>query len=364
MAILKENIKTICRLVPSENNPRNSEGDFIRLNDGRIMYAFSRYSGDNWDDHCPCSIAAIFSDDNGETFSEEPVILIRASEFGEKNVMSVSLLKMQNGDTGVFFILKRPYGTIEYYLKRSNDDCKSFYGCVKCIPEIFDGYYVTNNNRVIRTSGNRIIIPASLHRVANKEGELYFDGRAVSYFYYSDDDGYTWKEAPGCVYMPDGKYTDTGLQEAGVVELDNCLYAYFRTDMYAQYESISIDGGMNWTTAQPSKFTSPTSPMKITYNPYLSPKKYYSIWNPIPIYNGRGISPYGWGRAPIVIAESPDGLNFDPYITLDDDPERGYCYPAMYFLDAETALVAYCSGGVARESICLTGVTIKKIKFT
>ena len=361
MAINAQNFKTICYLKPSANNPRNSEGDFLKLKDGRIMFAYSRYfSGNNWDDCAPCSIAAVFSDDNGETFNvDNPVILVTAEEFGEENLMSVSLMEMANGDAGVFFILKRP-APIEYYLKRSNDNCKSFYQTIRCVPDIHDGYYVVNNCRVDRLSSGRLIIPSSLHRVTRKsDGNKHFDGRADAYFFYSDDDGFTWHESPGIVYLPTGSYTTTGLQETGVVELpNNTLYAYFRTDMHVQYESFSVDGGMRWTAAQPSRFTSPASPMKIKRNPYSG--KYYSIWNPIPNYNGRANIGYSWGRTPIVIAESADGLNFGGYVALDDDQDRGYCYPAIYFLDADTALVAYCSGG-KEDKGCLCRITIKKI---
>ena len=35
--------KEVCFLPTSKNNPRNGEGSFIRLNDGRIMYAYTEY---------------------------------------------------------------------------------------------------------------------------------------------------------------------------------------------------------------------------------------------------------------------------------------------------------------------------------
>ncbi|MBP3293280.1 MAG: exo-alpha-sialidase, partial [Clostridia bacterium] len=58
-------------LAPKAGNPRNSEGSFLRLNDGRIAFAYSRYSGNSADDHAYAEIACIFSSDNGETFGDE-----------------------------------------------------------------------------------------------------------------------------------------------------------------------------------------------------------------------------------------------------------------------------------------------------
>ena len=62
-------------LTAGEGNPRNGEGAFIRLSDGRILYAFTEYTGDNWEDHCSASIAGIFSGDEGETWHGRKVLL-------------------------------------------------------------------------------------------------------------------------------------------------------------------------------------------------------------------------------------------------------------------------------------------------
>ena len=44
--------KSVVLELPSqENNPRNSEGDFIRLNTGEILYVYTHYYGDSGDDH-------------------------------------------------------------------------------------------------------------------------------------------------------------------------------------------------------------------------------------------------------------------------------------------------------------------------
>jgi hypothetical protein len=37
-------------LPPGPGNPRNSEGDFLPLRDGRLLFAYSKFSGGNADD--------------------------------------------------------------------------------------------------------------------------------------------------------------------------------------------------------------------------------------------------------------------------------------------------------------------------
>ena len=52
--------ETVLELKPAAGNPRNSEGAFLRLADGGILFAYSRYSGEGaeWEDDSPCDIAA------------------------------------------------------------------------------------------------------------------------------------------------------------------------------------------------------------------------------------------------------------------------------------------------------------------
>ena len=130
-----------------------------------------------------------------------------------------------------------------------------------------------------------------------------------------------------------------------------------------QYESVSLDQGEHWFTPQPSKFTSAMSPMLIKQNPCSG--KYYAVWNPVPDYPGRPHPGHSWtaGRNPLVIADSADGVRFSEMYTLENDETRGFCYPALYFLDEKTALISYCSGGDTDGCCCLNRTTIGKIEF-
>jgi hypothetical protein len=206
---------------------------------------------------------------------------------------------------------------------------------------------------------NTWIIPASLHPTQlfdDKPG--YMDMRGSAQFFISRDDGVTWKQCSGRFYMPD-PYSQTGVQEPGISVLPgNVLYCYYRNDRMYQYESISLDDGEHWTLPQPSRFSSPPSPMLIKQNPYSG--RYYAVWNPVPEYFGRVYEGASAGRTPLAIADSPDGIHFSTPTLIEDDPLRGFCYPAMEFLDENTILLGYCSGS-AEDGCCLNRTTIRKL---
>ncbi|HOF20351.1 MAG TPA: sialidase family protein, partial [Bacteroidales bacterium] len=61
--------RIILRLEPGPGNPRNSEGDFITLMDGRILFIYSRYTGGSGDDNDNAYLAGICSEDGGRTWS-------------------------------------------------------------------------------------------------------------------------------------------------------------------------------------------------------------------------------------------------------------------------------------------------------
>lgn len=343
---------------PNEKYSRHSEGDFLRLNDGRILFVYSRFT-ESYDDGAPSDLVACWSGDEGETWSE-PEIIIPASLYNAENVMSVSLMRMQNGDVGLFYIVKQTKIINRMILSRSADEGKTFYNHVECTLPDRAGYYVLNNDRVERLSNGRLVMPLAFHRGGYGE-KAYFDGRSSNFFLLSDDDGATWRESAGAVFPP-FTHSDSGLQEPGLIEKKNgVLWAYSRTDMMCQYEYFSMDGGERWTVPQPSRFTSPCSPLKIDRHPKTG--DLYAVWNPIPNYNGRYTSRTGWGRTPLVWAVSKDdGATWSDYSVIEGDEEHGYCYPALFFTDDDCMLVAYCSGGPA-DGICLARLTIQKIKI-
>ena len=88
----------------------------------------------------------------------------------------------------------------------------------------------------------------------------------------------------------------------------------------------------------------------------------YTVYNPIPNYNGRVNREGTWGRTPLVIRRSEDdGRTYGPLNIIEDDESRGYCYPALFFTKDNSLLCAYCRGGLPDEEFCLQRMGITKI---
>ncbi len=354
--------RIVCEIGRSDDNPRNSEGDFAVLNNGNILFAYSRYHGLNNSDDAPCDIAGMLSRDGGKTFSPLNGFLVSASEHSAQNVMSVSFSRLPSGELGLFYLCKfSPQSAL--YMRVASPEDETVFGEARCvIPQENGSYFVVNNSRVCMTKSGRMFIPAARHKVVRDvAGHMQADYYAKSVLFLSDD-GVVWRRLPRIFSLPQRGYSETGLQEPGVIELpDGRLYTYFRTDRAFQFESISADNGRQWSVPRPSRFTSPESPMLIRRNPYSG--MYYAFWNPIPEYNGRIRADAPWvdaGRTPFVMAVSQNGLDYSSYTVLEDDPAHGYCYPAACFLDNKTLLLSYCCGG-PEDGNCLSRTRIVRI---
>lgn len=152
-----------------------------------------------------------------------------------------------------------------------------------------------------------------------------------------------------------------GLQETDIVELSGgIIWALMRNDLGFQMEAFSMDGGDSWTPPQPSVFTSPPSPISIKR--LQKNNALFVVWNPVPNYNTRSRPPYLQGRTPLVCAISlDDGKTWAEPMLLEDDQDRGFCYPAIHELN-DGVLISYCGGSVA-DGGCLCRQIINKVRF-
>ena len=356
--------QTVCELPRGENNPRNSEGDFALLKDGSVLFAYSRYTGDDDHDDAACNVAGLISKDGGRSFSPLPEPLATAAELDTQNIMSVSLCRIPDGTLCLFYLAKfGPQSAV--YLKRATEENGLSFGPPElCVPKKRGVYYVVNNARITVSPQGEVLIPLARHPIVGEKGNRHGSYFGAACVWAGDAHGRNWYQKSGVLTMPYPGHTRTGLQEPGIEVLpDGRLYGYFRTDRHFQYESFSSDGGAVWTRPVPSPFTSPDSPMLIRRSPFSG--VYYAVWNPIPNYNGRIDPDKRWinaGRTPFVLAQSEDGVNFTPYTVLENDPGRGYCYPAIYFLDEKTFLLSYCCGG-EEDGMCLTRTRIRRVEL-
>ena len=346
-------ISLVHQIPPSENNPRNSEGAFIRSADGEILFAYSCYYGNSSADHAPCNIALIRSRDEGITWTQ-PEIIASADFFGTQNIMSVSALYQENGDIAFYFLIKEPdfSSTIGRVVSA---DGRTF-SQERCKTNFPPAYYVINNDRFVRLRNGRIAAPAAYISMAQNKQEIAGPYTSVTTCLISDDDGKSFYKANFDFVSEDPLNADCGYQEPGILEKpDGSLYLWMRTNYGCQYESYS-DGNMDqFSRPRPSPFTSPVSPMQMKIYDGIV----YTIYNPIPNYNGRVLFPGTWGRTPLVIRKSTDnGMTFGPLQTIEDDPQRGYCYPSLFRTRDGHFLVAYCRGSQQDgNTLCRLGIS-------
>ena len=354
----------VLRVNATKEHNRNSEGAFVELKDGTILFAYTRYIGEDWRDDACADIVVIKSKDGGTTWSEPEVVVEHDPGYG--NVMSVSLLRLQSGRICFIYLKKRLFeGCTDCrpMLKFSDDD-----GATWSEPQYVigaPGYYVVNNDRLIQLKSGRLLLPAACHRWKGQVSATSFglDGRAVDYVYYSDDDGATWYEAPDWI-LPSVSESRTGLQEPGVVELeDGRVMLWARTDQGCQYKAFSYDGGLNWTDAIPApEFLSPAAPLSMKRDPVTG--DLVAIWNDQkPRYgmalDHAGRCPWSWDRAPYAMAFSSDnGNTWTGHNAFDTEEGCGFCYCAILFCSNGNLLTAYCSGGKPYGTETLQDITI------
>ncbi len=323
---------TVSYMLPNVDCSRMGEGSFIECKDGSILYAYSRF-GDGNNDDASSDIYGIRSYDAGESWSQ-PFVLLKHGK-SSLNHMCASLLRMQNGDIGLFYINKYVIEEgcsvgYEVCLVRSSDEGKTWSDPVVCTKGAAC-YVFENDHAVILIHGKhagRIILPVNIHS-KNENGIVKFVEKGEMCFFASDDDGHTWYKLSDN-YKINSPYSKMGLQETTVYEQeDGTLRALSRTDMHCQYECFSYDGGKIWSENYPQPyFSSPLSPLIMKRAAGYT----IAVFNPIPNYLGRydEINPWG-GRTPFVVSVSEDdGKNFSRVYTIADDPEMSYCYPSVY----------------------------------
>ena len=334
-------VKRTLDLPPGPGNPRNSEGAFLPLRDGRIMFAYSRYCGESKSDHATAEIAARYSRDNGATWSGKDEIIVRNE--GAMNVMSVSLLRLKSGEIALFYLVKNSLSDCRPVMRRSFDEGRTWSEPKVCITDEI-AYYVLNNDRVIQLRDGRLLFAVAKHSFPDGR----FDESGVVLTYSSDDNGATWRRGKSVLAVrgTDGK--QYAVQEPGIVECtDGSVLLWIRTDADRQYFSRSTDRGETWSEPAPSPLVSPLSPASIKRLP---------TGDLVAVWNDHGSRPEmktyrpsehkwanGW-RSPLAAALSSDeGRTWRGAKMIEDDPNGWFCYTAIQPLDDGTVLLGYCA---------------------
>jgi Neuraminidase (sialidase) len=334
--------ETVLSLRPSQGNPRNSEGDFIKLKNGNLLFVYTHYTQGTGSDHDPAYLASRYSEDNGITWSTRDEVVLPNE--GGMNVMSVSLLRLQNGAIALFYLRKNSTEDCIPMMRISTDEAKSWSSSIPCVTAK-KGYFVLNNDRVIQLKDGRLMFAVAEHPTTEKG----FSEQGNLFSYYSDDNGKTWTSSE---MVPNS--TEIITQEPGLIEMeDGRVMMYIRASGGVQQLSFSKDRGASWSHIEPSSIYSPLSPATIEKVP--GTKDWVMVWN-----NNDGSDTIIKGkRTPLTIAVSRDeGKTWGNIKNIATAPEGWYCYTALYFTDPQHLILGHCAGnrvqGTGLETTNLT----------
>ena len=326
--------KTLVGTIPTgPDNPRNSEGDFIRLRNGDILYVYTHYYGTSPNDEAPAYLASRRSADNGDTWTDEDEIVLPNE--GKLNTMSVTLRRLSDGRIALFYLVNESPSDCRPYLRISDDEGKSWGGRISLVPE--PSYNVVNNDRAAVLTGGRILVPVARHPWNDAGSRPGIRRRADIFCLISDDNGATWCEGD---FAPNPD--EIMFQEPGVCELsDGRLLMNIRTDAGSQFFAYSSDGGESWSRPMPSVLASPLSPAVIKRIP--GSDDLLAVWNP----QREGVAGRKGSRAFMYYGRlNPDGtelLGRRFLVSVLDSEGQNWQYPAVLFLDDETFLTAFFS---------------------
>jgi sialidase-1 len=323
----------VLKLDTSPENLRNSEGDFIKLKDGRIIFVYTRFTGGQ-SDHAKAHLAGRYSSDGGKTWTAKNEVILPNE--GDMNIMSVSLMRMPDQSIAMFYLRKNSMDDCIPMMRKSYDEAKTWSEPVAVIQDR-EGYFVMNNDRVIQLENGRILAPVSLHQTPDTE----WNNKGKIFCYYSDDSGATWnssKEVPNS--------EEIMLQEPGLIVLKNGKIMMFnRTDAKVQYLSYSKDDGETWSDVVPSDINSPRAPASIKRIP--STGDLLLVWN-----NNRGEDHITSRTHYNTAISSDEGKTWKHVQTVADKTSGLYCYYAIEFVDDEVLL-----GHIAEWDSDRTGIS-------
>ncbi len=333
----------VLQIPPGDNNPRNSEGDFITLKDGRILFVYSYFYGNIGHDFGTARLVGRYSSDKGKTWTKEDITIIPNE--GSVNIMSVTLLRLKNGNIALFYCCKNSDADCIPMMRISKDEAKTWSDPVICITDK-KGYFVLNNDRVIQLKNGRLLLPVALHKDPEKN---VWNDRGKIFVYYSDDNGFTWSCSKE-VANPVGIIS----QEPGVIELkDGTIMMFIRASGGFQQLSYSKDEGETWSSMTASNICSPRSPASIARIP--ATKDLLMAWNNNDGSNARTKEQ----RTPLTIAISKDeGKTWENITNIETDPDGCYCYTAIHFTKKDV-LLSYSAGSQSKRThLAITNVSL------
>jgi sialidase-1 len=324
-------VEKLLSIEPSAEFPRHSEGDVIEFKDGRLGLIYSRFTG-GAHDHSQADIVLRTADAPGKQWDNGRVLIPRGEA---DNIMSVSTVQLRSGEWLLFHLKRFGWDNLHLFVQRSSDEFQTLSEPVRVT--VVDGYHVVNNDRVIRTSSGRLIVPSALHPCPDGTRKTW-SPKAVPMAFLSDDDGRTWRRAAEVAPPPED--ASVVMQEPGVVELkDGRLCMWLRTSTNRQYQSFSHDGGERWTRPKPGPLIScQYSPASIRRIPWTG--ALVCVWND---HSATKDAP-SRSRTPLCVAVSKDdGVSWQSSRPIETNPDGWYCYTSISFV-GDRMILSYCAG--------------------
>jgi hypothetical protein len=291
-----------------------SPGDLQLLKDGRLLMTFDK----DW------GIYGRLSEDLGRTWGDELTLAPRPQPHADHCYVHSSLLEAANGDLLLFYQYyvynTRPVYKVNYY-RRSVDGGKTW-GDQLAVGN--DGMF---NDKAICLASGRLICPVEREaEIGDSDHRGY-----VSYVYYSDDHGYSWRKSANEVNV-----LPVEAQEPHVVELKSGrLMMLCRTYNGYVIRSCSDDQGITWSEGEPVKEL-----VLSMDSSALSLKRIPSTGDLLLLRTTGGVAP---NRTPLISAVSTDdGRTWTNERIIAGDPTEMYGYPGVQFTDS-VVLIGYTS---------------------
>ncbi len=327
---MTEHFEAILRPADSTHNPRNGEGAVLELSTGMLFLAYSEFYTADRNDDAPARVCAMTSADRGRTWSDPSVLVENEAHC----TFSVSLLRLHSGEILLAYGT-RPHarGPFTIWMRSSLDEARTWSERWSATPE--PGCYVLNNDRLVQHSSGRVLQPACV-LPHPWEGDDPF--HCQSRFFYSDDDGRTWRRSRTTLDID----AYAGFQEPGVVERkDGTLMMWGRTSLGHPHRSFSKDRGETWSDLEPMRdLVAPVSPTCIKRIPNTG--DLLAVFNQNYCDDPKDRQYIARGeRNPLTAAVSTDdGDTWGQFRNLEDTPGCGFDYTSITFID-DAVLLTY-----------------------
>ena len=314
------------RVKKRPHGVRCMPGDIVELKDGTLLMSYTK-NNDN-------GISAVKSNDQGRTWGR-PFDLIRKAKPPARGAYRISgFLRLPNGDILLSYIYTThpttPYYGHNYY-RRSADEGRTWTEQFILTPH--PGYCIVANDRMLRLSTGRIVVPAEYkaHMPSTRDHSGY-----VGITFFSDDDGHSWQVSRNAVDM-----YPIEVQEADVVELkDGRLMMFARTYSGFPVRAYSKDGGASWSKGRKM------AKIEMPYAGLPSVKRIPSTGDLLFIWiSERSIDkddPRIHRRCALTCAVSKDeGKTFGHFRHIARDPEDDFGYQSVTFIGKDLAVISY-----------------------